>query len=149
MKRVGKSVPNVPLFKAVKKGASFEEKCIAYCKRYTLYYHIHKEQYRRYDEEHTIEEFTDKSMAIKSTKASDNNYKPRYEFPDERTKRDLLMDHEILLNDYPQDMNYHQDGLFTDEINFSNIESEFSVRKAHDELAPFTNNNEEDKFNDV
>ena len=127
-RRVEKSVPNVPLFK-VKKGASFEERCIAYCKKYTLYYHVHQEQYRRYDEEHTIDEFIQAATTRKSPNLMVKNFTPKYELPNETNETnemDFLMDDIPLIEQY-QD----KDELFT-AMNFYNLESDDSPRKSDD-----------------
>lgn len=143
-RRVEKSVPNVPLFK-VKKGASFEERCIAYCKKYTLYYHVHQEQYRRYDKEHTIDEFVQSTITNKGPNLTVKNFTPKYELPNEKNECDLLIDHDIpLIEQYHQDHN--QDELFTDEMNFYNLESDDSPKELQDDFMTFVEDNQDAKI---
>ncbi len=141
MKRVEKSMPKVPLFK-VKSGASFEERCIAYCKKYTLYYHVHQDQYHRYDEKHNIEEFITKPTVTKNPTILNS----KYELPGERIVTDFLINDDIILNkrqDYGE-LNFEQSELFTDEMNFYNFETDDSQIKTNDDFTAFIN--EEDKF---
>ena len=132
-RRVEKSVPKVPLFKA-KKGASFEERCITYFKKYTLYYHVHKEQYRRYDQEHTIDEIISGPIATKKSNSLIENSMTKNDFPEKRSDRDLPLDEDnSLLGQHHHD----KDELFADAMDFYSLESDHSPRNMDSDFMTF------------